>query len=61
MYMVKSIIVDEINTLNDKEPIDVSIWRATFKQCLYIEDALKGFISQEGSVRFEVVVFVHLL
>ena len=49
---------EELNaniSMEDKK--DVTVWCITYNHVTYIEDALKGFLGQRGTVSYEVVVF----
>ncbi|MEP1446565.1 MAG: glycosyltransferase [Paraglaciecola sp.] len=47
---------DIISTWDDKNNIKVSILCATFNQDSYIEDAIKGFLLQETTFAYEIIV-----
>ncbi len=48
---------EEINTNKNTEDIAVTVWCTTYNHVAYIEKALQGFVNQETSFNYEVVVF----
>lgn len=48
---------EEINTNINTDNIDVTVWCTAYNHANYIEKALKGFINQETTFNYEVIVF----
>ncbi len=48
---------EEINTDKNTDDVEVTVWCTTYNHIEYIEKALEGFVNQETTFNYEVIVF----